>query len=60
MSDEALKRRVQRLFRTLVIGGAALASQTGCDDKTEAPQHDGGDQHEDAGDDDGGNGPQFW
>ncbi len=60
MSDEALKRRVQRLFRTLVIGGVALASQTACEDKTDPPPHDGGDQQEDAGDVDGGNGPQFW
>lgn len=59
MSDEALKRRVQRLFRTLVLGGAALASHAGCDDKTdETPVQDAG--HGDADDDDSGSGPQFW
>lgn len=59
MLEENVKRRIQRLFRTLVIGAAVVAPQAGCTDDEATTPTDSGIVDDDSGDTDGG-GPKFW
>lgn len=64
MPNDALTRRIHRLFRTLVIGAAVIAPHAGCDSTTEPTATDAATPDDDAGANDGGDtdggGAHFW